>query len=113
MNYDYTIQYDKDMMDGRSEFKITCKDWDLQEYIGVKLQDSILDDMSDVKIIKKFAFIRIEVNSTNDYSSLIEVLVKKIVDDVKEDYNNRNLLEVCYLMPSSLDCNDLDKFGDY
>lgn len=113
MNYDYTIQYDKDIMDGRSEFKITCEDWNLQEYIGEKLQDSILDDMSDVKIIKKFAFIRIEVNSTNDYSSLIEILVKKIVDDVKEDYNNRNLLEVCYLMPSSLDCNELDKFGDY
>lgn len=113
MNYDYTIQYDKDMMDGRSEFKITFGDWDLQECVGAKLQDSILDDMSDVKIIKKFAFIRIEVNSTNDYSSLIEILVKKIVDDVKEDYNNRNLLEACYLMPSSLNCNELDKFGDY
>ena len=41
MNYDYTIQYDKDMMDGRSEFKITCKDWDLQEYIGVKLLNNL------------------------------------------------------------------------
>ena len=113
MNYDYTIQYDRDMMDGRSEFKITCEDWNLQEYVGERLEDSILVDMSDVKIIRKFAFVRIEVNSTNDYSSLIEILVKKIVDNFKEDYNNKNLLEVCYLMPSSLDCNDLDKFGDY
>lgn len=113
MNYDYTIQYDKDMMDGRSEFKITCNDWNFKEYVSEKLQDSILVDMSDVKIINKFSFIRIEVNSTNDYSGLIEILVKKIVDDLKEFSNNKDLLEVCYLMPSSLDCNELDKFGDY
>lgn len=113
MNYNYTIQYDKDVMDGRSEFKITCEDWKLQEYVSEKLQDSILDDMSDVKLIKKFSFIKIEVDSSNDYSSLIEILVKKIVDNFKEDYENKNLLEVCYLMPSSLECNDLDKFGDY
>lgn len=113
MNYNYTIQYDIDIMDGRNEFRITCADLDLQDLIGEKLQDSILDDISDIKLIKKFAFIKIEVDSANDYSNLIETLVKKIVDNVKEDYDNRNLFEVCYLMPSSLECNELDKFGDY
>ena len=113
MNYDYTIQYERDMMDGRSEFKITCEDWNLQEYINKRMQDSILEDMSDLRFVISPFGINIEVYSTNDYSSLIEILVKKIVDDFKEDYNNRNLFEVCYLMPSSLDCNDLDKFGDY
>jgi len=113
MNYDYTIQYDKDLVDGRSVITVKCKEVKLQDYVARRLQDSILDDMSDVSFNKAFAFININVSSTNDYSSLVEILVKKIVDDFKENWENKNLLEVCYLMPSSLECNDLDKFGDY